>query len=158
MGDAVDAAAKHVQSNNAFTQGCHSAPSCIQVTYTGGPQGWAGVYWQFPDNNWGDSPGRNLSGASRLVFWAKGQKGGERVEFKVGGINDPKKPSHDSLETSLGYVTLTNKWQQYVIDLKGQNLENVIGAFAWTARISDNPSGLVFYLDDISYEGIVKPR
>lgn len=46
----------------------------------------------------------------------------------------------------------------YAIDLKGQSLDNVIGAFAWIARKSDNPTGLVFYLDDISYEGIVRPK
>ena len=38
---------------------------------------WSGVYWQNPADNWGSRKGGyNLTGATRLVFWAKGEMGG----------------------------------------------------------------------------------
>ncbi len=162
MGDGEDPG--YVQLDTSHGQECHSSPSCIQVIYEIGSKGWAGVYWQnleSPDcrhQNWGDCPGLNLTGATHLVFWAKGQNGGERVQFKAGDIENPEKPFHDSFKKSLDFVTLTDEWQRFEIDLSEQNLESVIGAFAWIARKDDNPNGLVFYLDDIFYIGITRPN
>jgi hypothetical protein len=64
---------------------------CLRVIYRkGGQMGWSGIYWQQPANNWGDIPGDtgfDLRGASRLTFWARGEKGGEKIhEVRVGGI------------------------------------------------------------------------
>ena len=73
----------------------HSGTTCIQVLYSGVAtqgNGWAGVYWQDPVNNWGKTPGPtgyNLSGLSKLTFWVRGQSGGEQVQFLVGGKNGP---------------------------------------------------------------------
>src|SRR6266436_5043744 len=69
----------------------HGKRPCLRVNYkASGPKGWAGVYWQKPANNWGDKSGRagyDLRGATKLTFWARGEKGGERVhEFRMGGI------------------------------------------------------------------------
>ena len=78
-----------IQLKQDWAAGCHSRGSCIQITYSpagSGGKGWAGIYWQYPENNWGDQPGRDLTGATHLVFWAKGQQGGEHAEFKVGGV------------------------------------------------------------------------
>lgn len=125
---------------------------CNKISYQPGPTGWAGIFWQYPDSNWGDQPGRRIRGAKRIVFWATGERGGEVVEFKAGGIRDSRKRYQDSFEVSIGRVTLTNEWRRYEIPLVGQDLSNVIGAFAWVATGSANPNGLIFYLDDIRYE------
>lgn len=131
----------------------HSGKSCIKWTYTGEiPQGagWAGVYWQNPANNWGRVDGGfNLSGAKKLTFWARGEKGGEIVEFKMGGINGE---FADSDSNSTGRVELTKEWKQYSIDLAGLDLSYISGGFVWVASKIDNPDGFVFYLDDIRYE------
>lgn len=124
----------------------------IKVTYIPGTIGWAGIFWQYPDSNWGDKPGRNLVKAKKITFWVSGKRGGEVVEFKAGGIIDSQKRYKDSFEVSLGRQTLTKQWQKYEIDLRGQDLSNVIGAFAWVATGSTNSGGLTFYLDDIKYE------
>lgn len=122
----------------------------IKITYTPGPRGWAGIYWQFPDGNWGTQAGRNLTGAQRLTFWAKGETGTEIVEFKTGGIRGQK--YEDSFEKSLGRIKLSQSWEQYEIDLTDQDLSSVIGAFAWIASKDANPGGLTFYLKDIYFE------
>ena len=123
---------------------------CMKVTYQPGSKKWAGVFWQYPPDNWGDKPGINIQGATKITFWAVGTKGGEIVEFKAGGITG--KRYQDSFERSIGSVALTNNWRQYSIPLSGQNLSSVVGAFAWIATAADNPHGLSFYLDGIRYE------
>lgn len=106
-----------------------SGVSCNEIVYaaSGSPEtAWAGVYWQYPENNWGDKGnGYNLAGATVLTFAAKGKIGGERVEFKMGGINrnpyrNPSFPYQDSCDLlSTGIITLSNSWQEYAIDLAG---------------------------------------
>ena len=125
---------------------------CIEVNYLPGPRGWAGIFWQFPENNWGDQPGRKIVGATKIVFWAAGENGGERVAFKAGGIRYPKKPFGDSFETSSEHIRLTKEWKRYEISLKDHDLSNVVGAFAWTAAGGGNVDELTFYLDGIRYE------
>ena len=123
---------------------------CTKVTYQPGGKGWAAVYWQSPADNWGDKPGNKILGATKITFWAVGAKGGEIVEFKAGGISGRR--YQDSFERSMEAVALTSQWRQYSIPLKGQNLSSVLGAFAWAAKVADNPGGLTFYLDAIRYE------
>jgi hypothetical protein len=125
---------------------------CYKISYQPGSLGWAGIYWQSPPNNWGNQPGRNIKGAQEITFWARGEKGGEIVEFKAGGIIASGGKYRDSFEISLGKVVLPNEWKKYGIDLSDQNLSNVIGAFAWVVSRSSNPEGLTFYLDNIRYE------
>lgn len=122
----------------------------LKITYKPGPTGWAGIFWQYPDSNWGDKLGRNLTKAKKITFWVKGAMGGEIVEFKSGGIRGGT--YEDSFEVSLGKIKLSPSWKQYEIDLSGQDLSNVIGAFAWVATKDLNPVGLTFYLKDIYFE------
>lgn len=130
---------------------------CIKVSYQRGSMGWAGVYWQSPANNWGDKPGRQIEGATKITFWAAGANGGEIVEFKAGGIKDkpPKATASwrpDSFEVTKGNVVLSRQWKQYEIPVAGKSLRNVVGGFAWVATADANPKGLTFYLDAIRYE------
>jgi hypothetical protein len=128
--------------------------TCIKIIYTGqGTQGarWAGIYWQNPANNWGTvDAGFDLSRAAKLTFWARGAKGGERIEeFKVGGIMGEYS---DSDSASIGPVILNKEWTQYSIDLKGKDMSYVIGGFCWATNVDVNPEGVTFYLDEIKYE------
>lgn len=128
--------------------------SSIKITYdnkaTNGAR-WAGMYWQYPANNWGGADGGfDLSRAKKLTFWARGEKGGERIEeFKVGGIMGEYS---DSDTAGIGPVVLDKEWKQYTIDLTGKDLSYIIGGFAWATNLDVNPDGAVFYLDEIKYE------
>jgi hypothetical protein len=152
MGDFED---KHIRMHKAFREGTRQGDTdafSIRVHYQPSSVGWAGIYWQYPDGNWGDQPGIHIERATRVVFWARGDKGGEVVEFRAGGILNPERPYRDSFERSIGFITLTDRWQRYEINLSAEDTSHVIGAFAWIATRDHNPEGLTFYLDDIHYE------
>jgi len=142
----------------ACTESPYAGDTCIRITYSPaseGGEGWAGIYWQYPMNNWGDYPGYNISKATKLAFWARGKNGGEKAQFKTGGINSSGKPYSDSFgPVSTGIINLTKKWKKYTINLSEQNLSMVIGGFCWTTNQSQNPDGCTIYLDEISFVGI----
>lgn len=134
----------------------HSAKTCVRITYNPGgffSQGWSGIYWQYPLNNWGEYPGYDLVGASKLTFWIRGEKGDEMAEFKVGGINNFGEPNRDSFgPVSTDVIKLTQEWKKYTIDLKKEDTSNVIGGFCWATNHWQNPKGCTIYLDDIQFE------
>jgi hypothetical protein len=150
MGDVENVTMKRIVGNKQRIKGANNPYT--MVSYRPGPKKHAGVYWQSPADNWGDKPGHRIKGASKIVFWAAGEKGGEIVEFKAGGIRNSGKRFQDSFEVSSGPVTLTKEWKKFEISLKSQNLSSVLGGFAWVATTDDNPSGLTFYLDSIRYQ------
>jgi len=132
----------------------HSGTTCIKTVYSNASsQGarWVGMYWQSPANNWGDKKGGfDLTGATKLTLWARGEKGGERIEeFKLGGITGLYP---DSDIAGIGPVVLTQEWKQYEIDLNGKDLSYISGGFCWSSNLDVNPDGVTFYLDDIKYE------
>jgi len=149
MGDYSD-----VSINASSFDNPHSGTTCIKIVYSNAAsQGarWTGLYWQSPANNWGDRKGGfDLSGATRLTFWARGENGGERIEeFKIGGITGLYP---DSDIAGIGPVLLTAEWKQYEVDLRGKDLSYISGGFAWATNLDVNPEGATFYLDDIRYE------
>jgi hypothetical protein len=122
----------------------------IKITARPGPQGWAAIYWQYPDGNWGTSPGRNLTGHRKLTFLVRGENGGEIVEFKAGGITGK---FADTFVQTVGKIDLQKTWDRQTISLGGKDLSNVVGAFCWSAAAADNKSApIVFYLTDIVIE------
>jgi len=131
-----------------------SGKTAIKWTYSAkASQGanWTGCFWQHPANNWGSvAGGYDLSGYKRLTFWARGEKGGEKIaEFKVGGITGEH---GDSDAQNIGPIELTKDWKQYSIDLADKNLAHIVGGFAWSASRDDNQDGFVIYFDDIRFE------
>ena len=127
----------------------HSGSKCMQVRYEA-KENWGGVVWQDPANDWGDLPGGlNLTGASKLTFWARGQKGGEKVTFLCGLLKSDKL-YHDTTMAKLEDVVLGKEWKQYSIDLKGRDLTRIKTGFAWTLGGQGEP--VTFYLDDILFE------
>ena len=149
MGDFGD-----IKFNDKFMEKPHSGSTSVQIIYSNkATQGarWSGIYWQNPPNNWGTRPGGyDLTGAKKLTFWARGDKGGERIEeFKIGGITGEYA---DSDVAGIGPVVLTADWQQFTIDLEGKDLSSISGGFCWATNLDVNPEGATFYLDDIRYE------
>jgi hypothetical protein len=150
MGDYGD-----IRYDGASKEDPYLGDSCIKIIYNGqATQGarWAGICWQNPANNWGNTDaGFDLSKATTLTFWARGAKGGERIEeFKVGGLMGEYS---DSDSAFIGPVILNKEWTQYTIDLKGKDMSYIIGGFCWSTNIEVNPvEGITFYLDEIKYE------
>lgn len=150
MGDYAD-----IKLDDGWTENPYEGSTCIRVTYSSRASSgnrWAGMYWQNPANNWGskENAGVDLTGVRKLTFWAKGDRGGEKIEeFKMGGISGSYP---DSDTAGIGPVMLTPEWKQYSINLEGKNLSHIIGGFAWSTNLDGNPQGCVFYLDEIRYE------
>ena len=143
--------------DDGWTQDCQEGKNCMKVMYdvacSAKGRRWAGVYWLNPPDNWGERKGGyNLTGASKLVFWARGANGGEQIaEFKLGGIGIGR-DFPDSDTVGIGPVILSKHWREYSIDLRGKDLSYINGGFAWTATTEDNHEACVFFLDDIHYE------
>jgi hypothetical protein len=127
----------------------HSGETCLEFRYDN-PGMWVGVAWQDPANDWGDQPGGfDLTGAKKLVFWARGAEGGEKLDFAVGLIGSDKEYP-DTLKAERKGVKLKKEWKQYTIDLDGEDLTRVKTPFVWSLGGRGRP--VTFYLDDIRFE------
>lgn len=122
-------------------------------------QGWAGIYWQSSQNNWGArDTGYDLSGYNQLVFSAKGAKGGEVITVaKVGGISKcgltgDSVDYPDSIDTEAGPFRLTNQWQEYSINLVDKDLSYVNGGFALIFSADHVGIEQTIYIDNIRYK------
>ncbi|MDD5066690.1 MAG: hypothetical protein PHF84_06545 [bacterium] len=148
MGDVGD-----IKFQNSCKINPKSGKTCIQIKYSAQNSqkaGWAGIFWQSPANNWGTAKGGyNLTGAARCVFFARGEKGGETVEFKIGGITGD---FPDTCSVSSDQIELTREWRKYEISISNENLTYVSGGFCVVFSGTYNPDGCCFYLDDIMFE------
>jgi hypothetical protein len=155
--------------------------SCHPVTYTPvtpgtmlgngtSAQGWAGVVWQFPANNWGAMPGYAIpAGATKVTFYAKGAAGGEVIAFNaagfgVGNIPSASDPCSDTIAGTLPKQTLTTTWTQYTIPLQYPNPAvmsysgGVLNGFTFVLATGDQVGGggdggppVKFFVDDIQW-------
>jgi hypothetical protein len=159
-----------VRISGGSTANPHSGATAIRAELDPAtPDGFGGFYFlngvlpngeRAPQANFGTVPnaGINLQGATALTFWARGQRGGERVDFFLAGVGRdsvsgaPIAPFPDSSPVIKTTIVLRTRWTQYRIDLTGKNLSYVLGGFGWAASVGDNPAGVVFFLDDIQYE------
>jgi len=137
-----------------WTNNPHSGTSCIKLVYTAEGSRHAnmvGVMWQHPANNDGSVDGGiDLTGARRIVFWARGEKGGEFIHaFTFGGILGAYP---DTDKTVLADTFLSTNWTRYEIDLTGLDLSYISSFFGWATGRFHNPDGMVFYLDEIRIE------
>ena len=132
----------------------YSGDSCVRIIYTAEGSKfayWAGMTWQYPANNTGYIDGGiNLSGAKKLTFWVRGDKGGEIIDaFKFGGTLGAY-PDTDSV--GIYQIMLSHEWTQYEIDLADCDLSYISSLFCWVANRYSNPNGFVIYIDEIRIE------
>jgi hypothetical protein len=146
---------------------------CYRFTYVPSTQLWAGVYWQYPSNNWGTQHGwpieqrTDQAGVTLPIFTTVRFKAASNVEldalgsampvqFIVGGINGGFQYS-DAFKFNLFKTDVSTEWKDYAIDISGIPLSSVIGAFCWVTNYPPNtdPATVpphVLYLDDVVWE------
>jgi hypothetical protein len=145
---------------------------CYRFTYVPSVQLWAGVYWQYPSNNWGTQHGwpigQRADEAGILpVFTTVKFKAASNVEFDsvgsalsaqfiVGGINGGFAYS-DDFKFSIFKSDISTDWKDYSIDISGVPFSTVIGAFCWVTNYPMNTDPAtapvhILYLDDIVWE------
>jgi hypothetical protein len=151
MGDALNP--DKFSLSQAWDEDRHSGKTAIQIEYHRGYNGWAGVYWTDPENNWGERPGGyDLKGVTSLTFWAKADTNRQKIKILIGGINcykDRNFPYHDSVCDGISTTFyLTREWKPYTVDLTkvSRDWQHVLGGFG---VVVDRPGTL--YLDDIIY-------
>lgn len=161
-----------VDINGSWTTNPHSGATAIRCVFTSTGVNFGGFYFQngtlsnaqtSPVVNFGTVPdaGIDLTGATALTFWARGEQGGEQIEFFVAGVgrdassgaatapypdSSPRRPAQGTRST------LSTTWQQFTIDLSASDMSYVLGGFGWVADAAHNPNGATFYVDDIQYE------
>lgn len=157
MGDGAEVGQKSV-TMTIDRERPRSGPTSHRVGYQpGGRAGWAAIAWQYPENNWGGQPGKDLraGGYREVSVWARGlpdRRGNfPMVQFKAGGATDPTLRYPASFEVVGDFVTLTAEWKEHVLQLSGRNLSNVAAAFVVVMRAQDVDQGATFFLDDIKY-------
>jgi hypothetical protein len=103
--------------------------------------------------------GMDLTGAEKLVFYAKGDTGKERVEFFMGGFGwsgsvKTVQFADTTGKITLGTLSLSTEWQRYELSLKGADLSSIACGFGWVTNDTSNSllTNIRFYLDDIHYE------
>ncbi len=158
--------AKQLTYRGDWQQNPRSGKTCIRITTTFATGGapWAGIYWLYPDTNWGKIPnvGYNLTNADSLVLFARGENGGERVDFftlgagldaEFGGRIEPYPDSSPRVPPLFTrHQTLNKAWTRYAISVRGLNLTYVIGGFAFAVdRALNRGQDITFYLDDIYF-------
>jgi hypothetical protein len=141
----------------------HSGRASLRIDYrpaVSSSLGWAGVYFLYPDGNWGQFPGRNLSGATKLSFWVCADHD-THAEFFLGGIKDPRLAYFDTLpKVSTGVVAVSSRWQRHEIDLTGHDLSSVIGGFGVATSQEQDARSSSLLLDDveINLPALEEPR
>jgi hypothetical protein len=135
---------------------------CHTFTYlfgpdAGGSQGWAGVVWQYPADNWGAGPGYAIpAGATKVRFSVRGETGAEKVTFSAGGTGNPTSsiPCVDTVNGSAPKMLLPTAWTQVVMPLTGTYAGGVIDGFSLAAAALDQQASvtsITFYVDDIEW-------
>ena len=131
-----------------YSDNVQAGEHAMRMHYTG-RKGWVAVAWQHPPGNWGDQDGGfDLTGATRLEIWARGERGGERVAFGV-GLLDRKTDYPDSAIVKTRTIKLTNEWRRYDLPLDGEDLSSLKTGFVLTLEVRRSP--VTIYLDSIRF-------
>lgn len=136
----------------------HSGEMATRITCSlTGANGWCGIYW-LPSGLW-EGPGINIYeklGVNHgtpidLTFWARGERGGEIVKFKVGGVG---RQESIQFPVETNWIGLQTYWTEYRINLSDQDFSNVVGGFCWVTNKEQNlgRDEIRLFLDDIKYE------
>jgi hypothetical protein len=139
---------EELQLDGDHTDNPHRGNACIKMRYKG-KFGWVGVAWQHPGNNWGDTDGGfDVSSATALEFWARGEWGGEHVSAGVGLIGKDK-PYPDSGRASIDDIVLEKAWKRYIIPLDEIDLSSIKTGFY--ISIKGQQTSVTVYLDSIRF-------
>ena len=153
----------------------YSGTSCIRCEVSTRIEDWGG--WLFlngylpegetvPLLNDGsmDGQGLDLSGAEELRFMARGERGGEKVEFFTAGFGYDGSSTKKSVQfpdsagkQSSGWIELTDQWEEYVIPLENADMSYIVCGFGYV--LNDQNDGVadnVFYLDEIRFCGDIE--
>jgi hypothetical protein len=137
--------------NNNFMDDMNSCHLCSRIIYTPGEHGKAGIAYL--------NDKLDLNGYQRIVFFARGQQGGEVVSFIAIG-KSAYNPSTKNVDTFPNQdfvimtknVTLGEFWKRYEISIDKTKLADVTHPFGFV--ITGHESGVeqIFYLKGVTFD------
>lgn len=118
---------------------------------------WAGVTFQYPENNWGEKPGRDLTGATKIIFRARASRP-MKVDVSVGTIHTGT--FRDSIGPIYRTIDLTQQWKEFTIMLaRAQqqgtstprpNLSSILGVFSLSVNFRFDPEPGTIEISDLT--------
>jgi hypothetical protein len=129
-----------------------SGDFCAEIVYDRNLEDWASTYITATGDDM-RGPGRcpDLTGAEKLIFYAKGVVGDERITFGY-GFEPNEIGFSDSSSARRMETLLKDYWQKYEFNLTEKDLSHLNGLFLINAEKQYNPMGATFYIDNITYE------
>jgi len=141
--------------NEDFIDPDNHCEFCTRIEYTPGPRGEVGLFYK-------SDKAIDISEAKRVVFFAKGEKGGEFLQFMAAGSGMEGRNTGEHLfnneQTAVKTqkIQLNDDWQRYEIDLTSANdLSRVTHAFgfeAYKGLLLTDPSAIVFYVKGVQFD------
>ena len=120
---------------------------CHRFTVAPGTEGWSGLWWQSPADNWGEVAGLGLlieSGAQKVKFKAWSATGGEVIDFFVGY-------SSDGFTASKPLVTLTTEPTVYEVDINCYTYQHVAGGFGWSVDTAELQEAANIFVAEVEW-------
>ena len=151
--------------------GGSSCIKCSQTTAEGDWGGWLFLNGYLPEGesvpllNDGSTGGQgvDLSGASELTFAARGENGGETVEFFTAGFGYDGATAERTAEypdsakrLSAGTVVLDKEWKEYSIPLDGSDMSYIVCGFGYVLNADHGSGDNTFYIDEIRFTGDIR--
>lgn len=123
---------------------------CAEISYDSSEEDWAGLFIQ-DTGDWKRGPGvgLDLTGAKTLSFWARGDRGGEIVQFGYG--YDADRSGEADSDCEIQSKTLSINWNQFELNLEGKDISHINGLFFFRLYSKNNLDGATIYLDNIRY-------
>jgi exo-beta-1,3-glucanase (GH17 family) len=122
---------------------------------------WCGIVVTSAPSAWGTAPNTpafDLGRATKLVFHARGEMGGEAIQVKVAIAGGNPYGDSAQMPFDTGWIRLEKEWRRYELPVDGTMLGRVITPFVLVTNRAHNPSGhLKINLDDIYFE-LGEPR
>lgn len=153
-GDALEK--NNFKINSQFVDPDNNCDFCTQVNYTIGKAQFAAVAYH--------TEKIDLTGSNRVVFFARGQNGGEKIFVLIAGREDdqnrnavPEKFYKDlftntNFEISSGNITLFKDWRKYEISLNEVNLKDITLPFGFVAIGNKSKPNQAFYIKGITFD------
>lgn len=128
---------------------------CTEVIYNPGKEGVAAVAYQLDK--------LDLTLSKRIVFFAKGQNGGEQLSFLAGGKNIENGSGiienvDGDLFPDQGFALMTKKialsdhWKRYEISLISNDLWQITHPFGFIIMAGNNSETQKFFLKGITFD------
>jgi hypothetical protein len=142
--------------DNNFIDPSNNCDFCNKIVYSPGEYGKAGIAYR--------NENLDLKDYHRIVFFARGQQGGEVISFISLGKSDRNYPNNFNIFPYQHFafisknVTLENFWKRYEISLDKTKLQDITHPFGFIITAQKSGEKLVFYLKGVTFDRGIAQR